>query len=204
MYTRFERLWHWSQAILIITMLVTGFEIHDSYQLLGFEQAVAVHSFSAWLLIGLWVFAWFWHLTTGEWKQYIPSPMDRIVAQVRYYAFEIFQGKPHPFHKDRTHKLNPLQRTAYLSLHIAIGPAIWISGLLYLFYKDWVALGFLSWLPLGTVAFVHTAAAFLMLAFLIAHLYLALTMDKRSFSSLRAMITGYEEHEEQHQVIPEK
>jgi thiosulfate reductase cytochrome b subunit len=61
MYARFERFWHWSQSLLILIMLVSGFEIHGNYQLLGFEQAVTVHSFTAWLLIGLWVFAWFWH-----------------------------------------------------------------------------------------------------------------------------------------------
>ena len=193
MYARFERFWHWSQALLVILMLITGFEIHGSYTLLGFESAIEVHSTAAWVLIGLWIFAWFWHVTTGEWKQYIPSPAERVAAMAKYYAFEIFQGKAHPFHKDRSHKLNPLQRLAYLSLHVLIGPAIWISGLLYLFYKDWAAWEFMQWLPLSAVAFVHTAAAFMMLTFLVAHLYLALTMDEKPFANLRAMVTGYEE-----------
>ena len=192
MYGGFERFWHWAQALLIIVMLVTGFNIHGSISLLSFEQAADVHSFCAWTLIGLWVFAWFWHLTTGEWKQYIPSAPERFLAMMRYYALDIFQGKAHPFHKDRSQKLNPLQRMAYLSLHIFIGPAIWISGLLYLFYADWPSIG-LGWLPLGTVALIHTGAAFLMLAFLVAHLYLALTMGTRPFADLKAMITGYED-----------
>jgi len=192
LYARFERFWHWSQTVLITIMLITGFEIHGVYALLGFEQAAAVHSFTAWLLIGLWVFAWFWHLTTGEWKQYKPSAPERIIAMVRYYGFEIFQGKAHPFHREFSCKLNPLQCMAYLALHVAISPLIWISGLLYLFYKSWSALEGLSWLSLGTIALVHTAAAYLMLAFVIVHLYLALTMDERPFSGLRAMVTGYE------------
>lgn len=192
LYARFERFWHWSQTVLITIMLVTGFEIHGTYAMLGFERAAAVHSFTAWLLIGLWVFAWFWHLTTGEWKQYRPSAPDRIIAMVRYYGFEIFQGKAHPFHREFSCKLNPLQCMAYLALHVAISPIIWISGLLYLFYKSWSALEGLSWLSLGTIALVHTAAAYLMLAFVVVHLYLALTMDERPFSGLRAMVTGYE------------
>ena len=160
-----------------------------------FEQAVDIHTFAAWTLIGLWIFAWFWHITTGEWKQYIPSAPERILAMVRYYAIGIFQGKSHPFHKDRSHKHNPLQRMAYLGLHVLIGPAIWISGLLYLFFGEWKSLGF-EWLPLGTVALLHTAAAFLMLVFLIAHLYLALTMSERFGANVKAMITGYEEVDE--------
>ena len=51
-FKRFERFWHWSQAALVILMLITGFEIHGSYSLLGWEQAVDVHSFAAWTLIG--------------------------------------------------------------------------------------------------------------------------------------------------------
>lgn len=192
LYAGFERFWHWTQAALVISMLITGFEIHGSYNLLGWEQAVDVHTTAAWTLLGLWVFAWFWHLTTGEWKQYIPSASEHILAMAKHYAFEIFQGKSHPFRKDRSNKHNPLQRMTYLGLHIFIGPAIWISGLLYLFYADWPAIG-LGGLPLGTVAMIHTAAAFLMLTFLVAHVYLAITDSKPMGANLKAMITGYEE-----------
>jgi len=73
LYTRFERLWHWIQAALIGVLLISGFEIHGSVTVVGFEQAHNVHIHSAWSLLILTVFAVFWHLTTGEWKQYIPS-----------------------------------------------------------------------------------------------------------------------------------
>ena len=43
MYKRFERLWHWSQAFLIIAMMVTGLEVHGTYDLFGFEKAVDLH-----------------------------------------------------------------------------------------------------------------------------------------------------------------
>jgi thiosulfate reductase cytochrome b subunit len=192
MYKRFERLWHWSQAFLILSMLLTGFEIHGSVSLFGFEKAVDLHIIFAWTLIGLWVFAIFWHLTTGEWKQYIPSSPNKIIAMARYYAVDIFMGGGHPFHKTREHKLNPLQRMAYLSLHILITPAVWISGLLYMFYTSWESWGLQS-LSLGVVALTHTAAAFAMLTFLVAHLYLAITMSKKPFGYVKAMITGYED-----------
>ncbi|MCG7960670.1 MAG: cytochrome b/b6 domain-containing protein [Candidatus Thiodiazotropha taylori] len=195
LYAGFERFWHWSQAALVILMLITGFEIHGTFTLLGWEQAAEIHRFAAWTLIGLWAFAWFWHLTTGEWKQYIPSPMERILAMVKYCAFEVCQGEGRPFHKDRSHKHNPLQRSAYLGLHLFIGPAIWISGLLYLFYGDLGGIG-LEWLPLGAIALIHTGAAFLMLTFLVAHLYLAITMSDPPGADVKAMITGYEEVED--------
>jgi thiosulfate reductase cytochrome b subunit len=192
MYKGFERFWHWTQALLILSMLITGFEIHGTIHWLGFESAVNTHIILAWTLIGLWIFAIFWHLTTGEWKQYIPSSFAQIMVMVRYYTIGIFQGAEHPFHKTRLKKHNPLQRMAYLSLHVLISPTIWISGLLYLFYASWGEWG-LEGLSLMIVALIHTAAAFAMLAFLIAHLYLSLTMSDKLFGNVKAMITGYEE-----------
>lgn len=192
MYSRFLRLWHWLQALLIITLLFTGFEVHGTYRVFGFEQAADYHRVAAWTLLGLWVLAWFWHITTGEWKQYIPSPVRRVLAMMRYYSLGIFRGEPHPFHKERWNRHNPLQRMAYLALHVLIGPAIWISGLIYIAYPYWGEYG-LGGLSLTLIAMLHTAAAFLMLAFLIMHLYLALTTSERLFGNLKGMITGYED-----------
>ncbi len=200
-YTRFERLWHWSQALLIIGLLITGFEVHGTYALFGFEKAVDLHIILAWSLIVLWVFAIFWHLTTGEWRQYIPSSPNRIIAMMKYYGRDIFMGGGHPFHKTRQHKLNPLQRMAYLSMHLLIAPAIWISGWLYLFYTDWNLVGLTGVLSLEFVALLHTAAAFAVMVFLVAHLYLALTMS-RNMGDLRAMLTGNQVDEDE--VAPEE
>jgi thiosulfate reductase cytochrome b subunit len=30
----FERFWHWTQALLIMVMLATGFEVHGAWKLL--------------------------------------------------------------------------------------------------------------------------------------------------------------------------
>jgi thiosulfate reductase cytochrome b subunit len=192
LYTRFLRLWHWLQAFLVLFLLLTGFEVHGTYRLFGYEQASEWHRIAAWSLIGLWILAWFWHLTTGEWKQYVPSPVDRVLAMIKYYGIGIFKGDPHPFHKDRWHRHNPLQRLAYLSVHILIGPLLWLSGLLYITYGLWPSLG-LDGLSLWPVALAHTAGAFLMVAFLIVHLYLALTTAEQPLGHLKAMIRGYEE-----------
>jgi len=126
-FKRFERFWHWSQAALIIVMLVSGFEIHGSYNLLGFENAVNLHTTAAWSLVTLWVFTIFWHLTTGEWKQYIPT-LKKVDAMVRYYLLGIFIRAPHPFRQTMLRKHNPLQRLAYLFQWVIISPTIWATG----------------------------------------------------------------------------
>ena len=194
MYSRFERFWHWTQAVLVISLLVTGFEIHGNWTWFGFEQAVQLHRIAAWTIVGLWILAIFWHLTTGEWRQYIPSSPRKLIEMMRYYLIGIFRGDDHPFHMSPKRKHNPLQRMAYLSLHLFITPLIWVSGGVYLFYASLTAMG-VNVPPLGTVAMIHTAGAFIMLTFLVAHLYFTLTTSEKPFAFVRAMITGYEVEE---------
>ena len=95
-YKRYERFWHWSQALLIIIMMITGFEVHGSYALLGFQKAVQLHSLAAWTLLTLWAFTIFWQFTTGEWRQYIPS-LKNVGAMIKYYTVGIFTNAQHPF-----------------------------------------------------------------------------------------------------------
>ena len=73
LYKRYERFWHWSQAVLVMFMLITGFEVHGSYEWFGFQQAVELHTYAAWTLLVLWAFTIFWQFTTGEWRQYCPG-----------------------------------------------------------------------------------------------------------------------------------
>jgi octaheme c-type cytochrome (tetrathionate reductase family) len=191
-FKRFERFWHWAQAALVIFMALTGFEIHGVYTVFGFRDAVELHTTAAWLLIGLWAFAIFWHFTTGEWRQYIPST-DMLLPMVRFYMTGIFAGQPHPFHPTTQSKHNPLQRLAYLGFKLGISPAIWISGLLFLFYNSWSDLG-IGGLNLQWVAFVHTAAAVCMVLFFIGHVYM-ITSGRTVFAQTKAMITGWDEVE---------
>jgi thiosulfate reductase cytochrome b subunit len=195
LFTGFERFWHWTQAILIFGMLATGFEIHGLYRLFGFEQALDYHIILAWTLIGLWAFAIFWHLTTGEWRQYVPTGRG-LIPMMLYYAYGIFSGEAKPYHKTRRAKHNPLQRLAYLGFKVAIAPAIWVSGLLLLFSAEWKATALGGLLSFEVVAWVHTAAVFALLIFLVAHLYMSLTMGHPWYAQLKSMFTGYEELEE--------
>ncbi|HMS78840.1 MAG TPA: cytochrome b/b6 domain-containing protein [Burkholderiaceae bacterium] len=190
-FRRFERFWHWAQAALILVLLFTGFAVHGTHHAIRFGTAASWHTLAAWALMGLWVFAAFWHATTGEWRQYVPTT-DRLVAMVRWYAWGIFHDVPHPYRATVLRKHNPLQRLAYLVLLAVISPLIWASGLLYLFRGAWDAPGAGGPLTLERVAWAHTAGAFLMLAFLVAHVYLA-TTGRTPLAHFRAMVTGWEE-----------
>jgi thiosulfate reductase cytochrome b subunit len=194
LYKRYERFWHWSQALMVMFMLLTGFEIHGIYKNFGFQKAVEYHTLTAWALLILWAFTIFWQFTTGEWRQYIPT-LNKVVAMARYYAFGIFVKAEHPFQKTVNKKHNPLQRLAYVALLAMVSPLIWGSGILYLFYAYWKVLGLDRILGIEAVAWAHTAGAFMMLTFVIAHVYLT-TTGHTVFAHIKAMITGWEDAEE--------
>jgi thiosulfate reductase cytochrome b subunit len=69
-------------------------------------------------------------------------------------------------------------------------PAIWISGLAYLFYGAWAHLDTASfWLTI--VANIHILAAFAIGSFVVVHVYL-LTIGHGFREHVRPMITGFE------------
>ncbi len=192
-YKIFERFWHWSQALTIGFLGLTGFEIHGSYELFGFENAVNWHTMAAWAFLILIVFAIFWHATSGEWRQYIPTT-KLLKEQFMYYIGGIFQNAPHPTNKTVYNKFNPLQRMIYLGLKILVIPIMVLTGFLYLYFhypKFGIELE-----GLETVALIHTFGAYILLAFIIAHVYLTTVTGVNSLSSIKAMITGWEEMED--------
>ena len=193
LYTRYERFWHWLQMVLIMLLLVSGFEIHGMYTLFGFDLAVSVHNFAGVTWLIAFAFFAFWIFTTGEWKQYIPTTR-KMFDVIRYYAYGIFKGEPHPVPKRKEAKHNPLQRLVYLSLAAFLLPVQMLSGFLYWGYNSWKAWG-IEWLSLDMLAFVHTAGAFAILCFVIVHVYMTTTGHTLS-AHVKAMITGWENVEE--------
>ncbi|WP_417841506.1 cytochrome b/b6 domain-containing protein [Terasakiella sp.] len=190
MYKRFERFWHWSQAALVLALAFTGFNIHGTFTVLSYKQASDIHTTLLWALLGLWAFAIFWHFTTGEWKNYIPTT-EKMAEVFRFYTVGIFKGEEPPYEKTPEKKLNPLQRMAYLGLKLILNPGLIISGLLYLFYNQWPE-AVAQILTLEIVALIHTAFAFFMVSFIILHVYLT-TTGHTVGAHIKAMVTGYED-----------
>ncbi len=197
-YKGFERFWHWSQALIILFMVVTGFEIHGSYNLLGYENAVTWHTTAAWAFVTLIVFAIFWHFTTGEWRQYIPNT-NYLKAQFEYYIGGIFRNAPHPTNKTVYNKFNPLQRIIYFGLKILIIPVMVASGFLYLYFH-YPQFG-IEVNSLKPIALIHTLGAFSLIAFVIAHVYLTTVTGVKPWSSIAAMVSGWEEMSEEESKI---
>lgn len=203
-YRSFERFWHWLQAILIIFLAFTGFEIHGEYKFFGFEEAVAYHNIAAYMFITLIVFAIFWHFTTGEWRQYIPT-YKNLTAQMQYYLWGMFKNAPHPTKKTVLTKLNPMQKLTYFGLKVLVIPVMVTSGILYMLYRypQRHEIKYLNIDSLEVIAIIHTIAAFFLVSFVIVHLYLITTGESLT-SNLKAMLTGYEELEAEEEKKLEK
>ncbi len=196
-YRSFERFWHWMQAALILFLALTGFEIHGSLPFFGFGNAVRYHAAAALCFLVLVAFAVFWHFTTEEWRQYLPTRKN-LRAQAEYYLHGIFRNAPHPTRKHPLRKLNPLQKLVYAGLKVFLIPLMAASGLLYMVYRypERHEVRSLTIGMLEPIAVLHTLGAFFMVAFLIAHLYL-ITTGQTLTSNLKAMVTGYEEFPEE-------
>jgi thiosulfate reductase cytochrome b subunit len=194
LYTRFERFWHWVQAIFIFMLLLTGFEVHGTFELLGFEKAVSLHNFFGITWIILFIFFVFWVFTTGEWRQYVPTT-KKLFEVMRYYSSGIFKGQSHPVQKSKGAKHNPLQRLTYLGLTAVLLSLQMVTGFLYYYYNEWPAWGIDGFLDLGVLAIIHVLCGFAILAFVIVHIYMTTTGHTLT-AHIAAMFSGWEEVEE--------
>ncbi len=196
MYTFYERLWHWVQVMTIFLLLFTGFIIHkpEMFGRFSFPYIVQVHNVLGFILFANAFLAVFYHVVSGEIKQYIPQPrgfFDQAVTQAGYYLQGIFKGEAHPFEKTPQKKLNPLQQITYFGLLNFLLPMQIITGLLIWSVQTWPSIASrLGGLPI--LGPVHTILAWLFGAFIVLHMYLTTTGHK-PLDGVKAMINGWDE-----------
>jgi thiosulfate reductase cytochrome b subunit len=198
MYTIYERLWHWLQTFTIIFLLFTGLIIHrpDTFGIFSFKYVVQVHNILAAILLINAGLSLFYHLASGEIKQYIPRIggfFDQAIVQAMFYAKGIFKGDPHPFEKTPQKKLNPLQQVTYFGILNVLLPLQIITGILMWGVQRFPDLAdSLGGLPF--LAPFHALIAWLFAAFIVAHVYLTTTGHEPA-AGIRAMVTGWDEVE---------
>lgn len=200
-YTLSERIWHWLQALLMILLILTGMQIHfpDRFALFGnLALAVRLHSILALVLLINAFLGFFYQVSTAGIRRYLPMPMDFTrgsLEQIKYYAWGIFRGVPHPYERTRDKRLNPLQKITYFALLNVLLPFQIFTGVLCWGSTRWPE----TFSKVGGLPFLapaHTLGSYLFLAFLIGHIYLT-TTGETPLANMKAMITGQEEvHED--------
>ncbi len=195
------RIWHWINALGIVTLCLTGVQIRfpDYAPIFGaYKNAIRLHD-TAGIVVSILYLLWLGYYLLVERslrKLYIPSWKDLskgLVKQARYYLIDYFKGKPNPHISTPENKFNPLQKTAYMVFMLVLLPLVIVSGLLLLNLmplRRWVLMA-------GGLRFLvgaHFLLACCFVAFLCVHVYLA-TMGHSVLAHFKTMWTGWEELE---------
>lgn len=192
------RAWHWTNALLIITLAVTGMSLHfadPKLPLVEFSLAARIHDVAGVALAAAYAFFVVANLVSGNWWQYVPKPpgiLERCRVQTRWYLIGIFRGEPHPYPVTREVNFNALQALIYWAVMYLLLPTVVFSGLVFMFPH--VApdrlFGFDGVLPFAVLHYLSGTA---IISFMIAHIYLGTTGETVT-SMFKTMITGWHEH----------
>jgi thiosulfate reductase cytochrome b subunit len=196
------RVWHWTNFACFIALIATGVQIRyvGLVNLMSFKSAVTVHNAAGFALIANF-FIWLtFYLFSDKNKAYHPElnllkQARESFRQMKYYGYGMFRGEPSPHHINPYDKFNPLQRMLYQILMLFLLPAQFVTGLLLWDMKRFAGVVDL----LGGVRVVDTVHVLIFIFFvfyLLIHPYLA-TLGHTPTAHIKAMITGYEDVDEE-------
>lgn len=198
MYSVYERLWHWLQTLVILGLLFTGLIIHkpEMFGMFSFHYVVLVHNVLAAILVINAALALFYHLASGEIRQFLPEPrgfFGQAIVQAKFYLNGIFKNDPHPFEKTPEHKLNPLQQMTYFGILNVLLPLQVITGALMWGAQQFPELAN----SLGGLPFLgpfHTLIAWTFASFIVGHVYLT-TTGHEPLAGIKGMMLGWDDVE---------
>ncbi len=195
------RIWHWTNATGFLLIILTALQIRyvGLIDVVSFRTAVVVHNYVGFVLIANF-FLWLgFYLTSDKIKVYHPNFDVRkyfsdSFRQMYFYGYGIFKGEPNPFRVTAYSKFNPLQAMIYQLMMIIIMPIQFYTGILL-----WDVSRFSSQVNffggVRVIDTVHVLIFAFFMFFVPFHVYLA-TLGHTALAHIKAMITGYEEIEE--------
>ncbi|QIK37932.1 cytochrome B [Caldichromatium japonicum] len=194
LYPLWVRLWHWINALLFLTLIYSGASMHFSGGdwLMPFKFAVRVHNSAGILLTIAWIGFIAGNIMTENGRHYlihIKGFIDQLSVQLRYYAYGIFHNEPHPFHVSAEIKFNVLQQLSYLGVMYGLMPILILSGWWFLF-SPYLPENLFGIPGTWAVAMVHLTTAYLLVLFLVVHVYV-ITTGETLTTNLMAMLTGW-------------
>jgi thiosulfate reductase cytochrome b subunit len=197
LYPVWIRLWHVFNALLFLTLLITGLSMQYSSPenpLIRFDLAVSIHNASGILITANYIFFFIGNFVTPNGRYYktsIQGIFDRLMIQFTYYTSGIFKGAKAPFPITKDRKFNPLQQFTYLVAMYCLLPFLVITGWA-LMYPEILFKSFLGMSPLRINDFIHIVAGFCASIFMFVHVYFC-TIGSTPLSSFKSMIDGYHE-----------
>ena len=199
LYPKWVRLWHVTNAIMFIILIVTGLSMQytdkeNAYYVVGFAKAVKWHNFAALVLTAGYVSYVAGNIFTDNGKYYKIGKenfVSDLMKQLKYYSIGMFKGEKHPFPVTEERKFNPLQKVTYvLAMYLGM-PLLIISGVGLLFPEITIKILFgVSGLILTDI--LHITMGFFLSIFMIIHIYTC-TLGSNPTSLFRGIITGFHE-----------
>ena len=194
-YPLWLRLWHWTNALLCLVLLITGLTLHYAQPALAgqFRRIVLVHNSSGILLTLFYLMFLFGNMFWGNGRYYLLSAGDLswgLLSQTRQYLLGIFVGEKPPFPHTVGRKFNPLQKLSYLFIMYLLFPLLIITGWALLFPERLPPQMFA--VPgIGVPALSHTILGFFLSLFIVVHAYLGTTGSTLT-ELYRLILTGKE------------
>lgn len=196
------RIWHWINALGFLTLILTGIHIRyaEAIQLVSFATAVRIHNATGFVLMCNYVVWLAFYLFTDRITVYHPelNPKKYYQAawrQALYYGYGIFKGQPNPHHVSAYHKFNALQAITYQIVMMLLVPLQFYTGfLLWDIERFEGSIALLG--GVRVVATIHVALFIFFVAYVCGHAYLA-TLGHTAGAHLKAMVTGYEDIDEE-------
>jgi thiosulfate reductase cytochrome b subunit len=197
LYPVWIRLWHLFNAILCLTLIITGISMQFSnpkFPMIRFDLAVSIHNIVGIILSVNYLFFFLGNIATHNGKYYkliFPGLTSHVMIQFRYYTRGLFKGEMAPYPLNSERKFNPLQQITYVGTMYILIPIIMITGWALLYPE--VIPSRLFWSSgLHLIDLFHITAAFLVSMFMFIHIYFC-TIGKSPISNFKSMIDGYHE-----------
>jgi thiosulfate reductase cytochrome b subunit len=197
LYPVWIRLWHLVNALMCLTLIVTGLSMQFSgprVSLVRFDTAVAIHNIAGIILTASYFFFFAGNLFMLNGKYYqmeFHGLFNRLKKQFMYYTFGIFKGEKPPFPITADTKFNPLQQFSYVFVMYLFVPVVFITGWALL-YPNTIPTVIFGGSGLHTTDFLHILSGFVISLFMVIHIYFC-TIGKTPASNFKSMINGYHE-----------
>jgi thiosulfate reductase cytochrome b subunit len=179
-YPFWLRVWHWTNAFLFVTLLITGLTMHYAKPSLlseGFRTDVLLHNTAGILLTlfyGLFLYG-NWQLGNGRYYRIVAGDIEPgLLRQISYYLWGIFVGSPHPYPDSEERKFNPIQKLFYLAVMYLLFPILTLTGWALLF-PDQLPAEVFGVPGIGIWALAHTYTGYFLSLFMVIHIYLGTT-----------------------------
>lgn len=207
LWSKSLRFQHWANVFLIILMSLTGYYIMDPFfggqptnpgevgYLMGYVRFAHFLAGFAWIAMGVWRLS-LWLFSKQRqlrWRSLWPfdsmRDVDGLWDTILYY---LFIKKEHPTYLAH----NPLQQLAYTAIYVLCIIQLLTGLALFGLYDQsswfWVLLSYpVHWFGVPFVRLVHAALMFVLWAFVVIHVYLAVRADNQeTLGGVSSMING--------------